>query len=206
MFFGVVFLGMEKKARYVVEQFRHECGTRVVVKRVSGGFRGWVRDNSGVVSALSVLLVAGVGVVGAVTAVVGWNNTLWALGFVVFAVVLCVLIVGGFGSDTKSWAGGSTVLVDHVFEFEGGFGSGLEELLNDDIFGPDALRVLLESGKQDDVRVIEVINEMWSVYRKSLSVGVVSEDVLGEVSNRMGVLGDVLDDVDAISRCETRNA
>lgn len=194
-FFGVVFPGMENKSRYVVEQFWHERGTRVVVRRVSGGFRGWVGDNSGVVSALSVLLVAGVGVVGAVTSVVGWNNTAWALGFVVSAVVLCVLVAG-----VKSWVDVPDVVVDHVFEVKGGFGPGLEDLLNDDVFGVDALRVLMESGREDDVRVIEGVNQVWSVYRKSLSVGVVTEDVLGEVSNRMSVLSDVLDDVDAISR------
>lgn len=201
-FFGVVFSGMENKSRYVVEQFWHERGTRVVVKRVCGGFRGWVGNNSGVISALSVLLVAGIGVVGAVTSVVGWNNTSWALGFLVSAVVLCVLVAGVFSGGVKSWVGIPDVVVDHVFEVKGGFGPGLEDLLNDDVFGVDALRVLMESGREDDVRVIEGVNQVWSVYRKSLSVGVVTEDVLGEVSNRMSVLSDVLDDVDAISRRE----
>lgn len=122
-------LGMENKSRYVVEQFWHERGTRVVVKRVSGGFRGWVGNNSGAISALSVLLVAGIGVVGAVTSVVGWNNTAWALGFVVSAVVLCVLVAG-----VKSWVDVPDVVVDHVFEVKGGFGPGLEDLLNNDVF------------------------------------------------------------------------
>ena len=190
------FWGMENEGRFVVEQHQYEDGVRVVVRREEAGGLARLGVNSETFPALAVLLIAGCGAVAALTSVVVWNATLWALGFVVSAVVLCVLVAGISG---RSRGNSSGVVVDHVFGVEGGFGPGLEELLNDVDFGPDALSVLMQAGHEDDAEVIAVMNRIWRVYRKARRVGDIRGGVLEDVSNRMDALGSALDDVDALS-------
>lgn len=195
MFWGI-FWGMENEGRFVVEQHQYEDGVRVVVRREEAGGLARLGVNSETFPALAVLLIAGCGAAVALTSVVVWNATLWALGFVVSAVVLCVLVAGISG---RSRGNSSGVVVDHVFGVEGGFGPGLEELLNDVDFGPDALSVLMQAGHEDDAEVIAVMNRIWRVYRKARRVGDIRGGVLEDVSNRMDALGSALDDVDALS-------
>lgn len=190
-------LGMENAGRYVVEQYQYDEGVRVVVRREGSGVVSRLGVSAETFSALAVLLIAGCGAAAALTSVVVWNATLWALGFVVSAVVLCVLVAGISG---RSRGNSSGVVVDHVFGVEGEFGPGLEELLNDAEFGSDALSVLMQAGHAEDNEVIAVMNHVWRVYRKARRVGDVRGDVLEDVSSRMDALGSALDDVDVISR------
>ena len=195
-FWGIL-LGMESEGRLVVEQHQYDDGVRVVVRREESGGLSRLGVTSETFPALAVLLITGCGVVAALTSVVVWNATLWALGFVVVSVVLCVLVAGVSG---RSRGGLSDVVVDHVFGVEGEFGSGLEELLNDAEFGSDALNVLTQAGRAEDTEVIAVMNRVWHVYRKARRVGDVRGGVLEDVSNRMDALSSALDDVDALSQ------
>lgn len=188
--------GMENAGRYVVEQYQYDEGVRVVVRREGSGVVSRLGVSAETFSALGVLAIAGCGVAAALMSVVAWNATLWALGFVVASVVLCVLVAGFLGRGKVASSG---VAVDHVFGVEGGFGPGLEELLNDVDFGPDALSVLMQAGHEDDAEVIAVMNRIWRVYRKARRVGDIRGGVLEDVSNRMDALGSALDDVDALS-------
>lgn len=188
---------MENAGRYVVEQYQYDEGVRVVVRREGSGVVSRLGVSAETFSALAVLLIAGCGGAVALISVVVWNATLWALGCVVLTVVLCVL-VAGFSGRAKETSSG--VVVDHVFGVEGGFGPGLEELLNDPDFGPDALNVLMQAGHADDAEVIAVMNHVWRVYRKARRVGDVRDGVLEDVSSRMDALSSALDDVDALSR------
>ena len=195
-FWGIL-LGMESEGRLVVEQHQYDDGVRVVVRREESGGLSRLGVTSETFPALAVLLITGCGVVAALTSVVVWNATLWALGFVVASVVLCVLVAGVSG---RSRGGSSDVVVDHVFGVEGEFGPGLEELLNDAEFGSDALNVLTQAGRAEDTEVIAVMNRVWHVYRKARRVGDVRGGVLEDVSNRMDALSSALDDVDALSQ------
>ena len=188
---------MESEGRLVVEQHQYDDGVRVVVRREESGGLSRLGVTSETFPALAVLLIAGCGVMAALTSVVVWNATLWALGFVVASVVLCVLVAGVSG---RSRGGLSDVVVDHVFGVEGEFGPGLEELLNDAEFGSDALNVLTQTGRAEDTEVIAVMNRVWHVYRKARRVGDVRGGVLEDVSNRMDALSSALDDVDALSQ------
>lgn len=196
MFWGI-FWGMENEGRFVVEQYQYDDGVRVVVRREGSGVVSRLGVNSETFSALTVLLIAGCGAAATLMSVVVWNATLWALGCVVSAVVLCVLVAGFSGRSRDDSSG---VVVDHVFGVEGEFGPGLEELLNDAEFGPDALSVLMQAGHENDAEVIAVMNRIWRVYRKARRVGDIRGDVLEDVSSRMDALSSALDDVDVISR------
>lgn len=189
--------GMENAGRYVVEQYQYDEGVRVVVRREGSGVVSRLGVSAETFSALAVLLIAGCGVAAALMSVVAWNATLWALGCVVASVVLCVLVAGFSGRGKVASSG---VVVDHVFGVEGGFGPGLEDLLNDVDFGPDTLSVMMQAGHEDDAEVIAVMNRIWRVYRKRQRVGRTQVDVLGDVSSRMNALESAIDDVDVISR------
>ena len=188
---------MESEGRFVVEQHQYDDGVRVVVRRENAGVLSRLGVNSETFPALAVLLIAGCGVTAALASVVVWNATLWALGFIVASVVLCVLVAGFSGRGKVASSG---VVVDHVFGVEGGFGPGLEELLNDADFGPDALTVLKQAGHADDTEVITVMNRVWHVYRKARRVGDVRGGVLEDVSRRVDALSTALDDVDVLSQ------
>lgn len=188
---------MENEGRYVVEQCQYDEGVRVVVRREGSGVVSRLGVSAETFSALAVLLIVGCGAAAALMSVVVWNATLWALGCVVASVVLCVLVAG---ASRRSKGDSSGVVVDHVFGVEGEFDPGLEELLNDPDFGPNALNVLMQSGHENDAEVIAVMNRIWRVYRKARRVGDVRGGVLEDVSNRMDALSSALDDVDVISR------
>lgn len=196
MFWGIL-LGMGNEGRLVVEQNQYDDSVRVVVRREEAGVLSRLGVNSETFPALAVLMVAGCGATAALTSVVVWNATLWALGFVVSAVVLCVLVAGVSGRSRGDLSG---VVVDHVFGVEGEFGPGLEDLLNDADFGSDALSVLKQAGHDDDADVIAAMNRVWHVYRKAGRVGGVRGGVLEDVLNRMDALSSALDDVDVLSQ------
>mgnify|MGYP001630301927 CR=1 FL=1 len=193
---------MSDSMKYVVEQRPSYDGTRVVVKQVPDSGKMWFARNFEMLAELSVLGIAGLAVAGAAAAIIVWDATLWALWVIVGAVLLIALVAGVAGPvfGRRFREPSSNVVVDHVFEFDGEFGKGLEELLNDETFGPEALKALEQAGKEEDVEVIGVVNEIWAVYRRSLRVGKSKGNVLKDISERMVAWREGLDEVDGLSR------
>lgn len=193
---------MSDSMKYVVKQSPLYDSTRVVVKQVPDSGKMWFARNFEMLAELSVLGIAGLAVAGAAAAIIVWDATLWALWVIVGAVLLIALVAGVVGPvfGRRFREPSSNVVVDHIFEFDGEFGKGLEELLNDETFGPEALKALEQAGKEEDVEVIGVVNEIWAVYRRSLRVGKSKGNVLKDISERMVAWREGLDEVDGLSR------
>lgn len=193
---------MSDSMKYVVKQSPLYDSTRVVVKQVPDSGKMWFARNFEMLAELSVLGIAGLAVAGAAAAIIVWDATLWALWVIVGAVLLIALVAGVVGPvfGRRFQEVSENVVVDHVFEFDGEFGKGLEELLNDETFGPEALKALEQAGKEEDVEVIGVVNEIWAVYRRSLRVGKSKGNVLKDISERMVAWREGLDEVDGLSR------
>lgn len=193
---------MTYSMKYVIEQRPSYDGTRVVVKQVPDSGKMWFARNFEMLAELSVLGIAGLAVAGAAAAIIVWDATLWALWVVVGSVLLITLVAGVAGPvfGRRFQEVSENVVVDYMFEFDGGFGKGLEELLNDETFGPEALKALEQAGKEEDVEVIGVVNDIWAVYRRSLRVGKPKENVLKGISERMVAWCEGFDEVEGLGR------